>query len=394
VVALDRLPDDRQVLVQRIDVRLALRNALVPIGETEEVMARLREAAEFAARIEDRARDGWVSGYMSACYWSIGDYPTALAAAQRGVALGKELGDDSLRLYAGVALTWIHHSLGDYVAGVRAGQEAVDFLTADRLMMRLAIPSLPAVLARTWLVSCLVELGQFGEAAALADEAQRLAEAVGEPWSLADAALGMGVFRLRQGEPEEAARILERGVENCRRFNIDVWMPPLTSALGYALALTGRLPEAIELLDAAIGQATATGHRFYHTLAELWIAEALHLNGRSVEASGRMTAALHLAERYGERGNKAYALRLMGETSASDGAVEEAELHLRAAIALAAAQGMRPLEARCGVSLADALARSGKGAEAGELLKSALETFQELGMVREASRTERLLKIV
>jgi hypothetical protein len=55
---------------------------------------------------------------------------------------------------------------------------------------------------------------------------------------------------------------------------------------------------------------------------------------------------------------------------------------------------MRPLEARCRVSLADALARSGKAAEAGELLKSALGTFQELGMVREASRTERLLKSV
>jgi tetratricopeptide (TPR) repeat protein len=202
----------------------------------------------------------------------------------------------------------------------------------------------------------------------------------------------MGVFRLRQGEPEEAARILERGVENCRRFNIDVWMPPLMSALGYALALTGRLSAAIELLDAAIGQATATGHRFYHTLAELWIAEALHLDGRSAEAFARTTAALHLAERYGEMGNRAYALRLMGETRASDGAVEEAELHFRDAIALAVAQGMRPLEARCRVSLADALARSGKAAEPQELLKSALATFQELGLVREASRTERLAR--
>src|SRR5262249_19193205 len=207
---------------------------------------------------------------------------------------------------------------------------------------------------------CWVGLGRLGEAAGLADEAQRLAEIVGEPWSLADAALGMGVFRLRQGEPEEAVRILELGVRNCRRFNIDVWMPPLTSALGYALALTGRLSEAIELLDAAIGQATATGHRFYHTLAELWIAEALHLDWRSGEATRRMTSALHLAERYGERGNEAYALRLIGEASASEGAVEEAEPRLREAIALAATQGMRPLEARCRVSLAEAVARSGR----------------------------------
>jgi hypothetical protein len=51
---------------------------------------------------------------------------------------------------------------------------------------------------------------------------------------------------------------------------------------------------------------------------------------------------------------------------------------------------MRPLAARCRVSLADALARSGKGAEARELLKSALAAFQELGLAREASRTERL----
>ena len=393
IVALDRLPDSATTLEQRIDVRLALRNALLPFGEVQEVMMRLGEAAALVERTGDRTRGGWVSGYMSACHWSIGEYGAALAAAERTLALAREPGDTSLRVYGNVALTWIHHSLGDYAAGARSGRDAVKLLGSDQLTMRLPIPSQPAVLARTWLVSCLVELGQFGEAAERADEALRLAEALGEPWSLADAALGLGVYGLRRSDPAEAARALERGIEICERYGITVWLSPLQSSLGYARALTGRAREGVTLLEAALERTSATGLRFYRTLAEIWLAEALLLDGRATEAAGPATAAVELSVRYREAGNEAYGLRVLGELGAQGGpggsTLPEAAAHLRQALALATARGMRPLAAQCRLGLARILARTGGGIEARQLLASALDAFRDLGLAPDSLRAER-----
>lgn len=392
IVALDRLPDDPGTLEQRIDVRLALRNALLPFGEAQEVMMRLGEAAALAERKGDRTRGGWVSGYMSACHWSVGDYPAALAAAERTVGLGRELGDTSLCVYGNVALTWIHHSLGDYAAGTRAGRDAVDLLGSHKLPMQLPIPSQPAVLARTWLVSCLIELGQFDEAAKCADEALRIAEALGEPWSRSDASLGLGVYHLRRSEPAAAARVLERGTDICQRYGIAVWLSPLQSSLGYAWALTGRTHEGVALIEGALERASFTGLRFYHTLAEIWLAEALLLEGRPAEAASRATAALELAVRYREAGNQAYALRLLAQLAAlgePDGSMHpQAVARLRLALTLATERGMRPLAAHCQLDLARILAKTGEGNEARKLLDSALNVFRELGLAPDALKVE------
>ena len=59
IVALDRLPDSATTLEQRIDVRLALRNALLPFGEVQEVMMRLgRPPPSSSGRATARAAAG------------------------------------------------------------------------------------------------------------------------------------------------------------------------------------------------------------------------------------------------------------------------------------------------------------------------------------------------
>jgi len=247
-------------------------------------------------------------------------------------------------------------------------------------MQRLPIPSVPAVLARTWLVLSLVELGEFVEAAGLAHEAVRIAETSGEPWSLADACLGLGTFRLRRGEAVEAAHILERGIETCRRYDIVVWLAPLMASLGYAWARSGRAAEAVIMLRDANEHAAATGLRFYRTLAELWFAEALRLEGQLEDATAHASSALAQAQCYGEVGNEAYARRLLGDLYAAGPTAADAVDELRQALALAMSRNMRPLAARCQVSLAVTLGRLNRADEARPLLTSALATFRDVAL--------------
>jgi class 3 adenylate cyclase/tetratricopeptide (TPR) repeat protein len=393
LVALQHLPRTPDTIEQLIDVRLELRNALLPVGEPARVLTHLREAGELATAVGDSRRTGWVTAYTSACFWSTGRYPEALEAAKDARALAHEVGDEPLRAYASIASTWIAHSLGDYRAGVRAGSEAVDILQHRHLMERLPIPSLAGVLVRTWLVSCLAELGEFSRATPLAEEAVRTAEHVGEPWSLVDAYLGLGVLRLRQGEVDAARAVLENGVEICRRFSIKVWFPPLTSSLGHVYALGGKIPEAIALLRGAIEQATATQLRFYHSLSVIWLGEAYLLWGLTKEAADATRLALELCERYGEAGNRAYTLRLMARVAAAAPAADlaAAEAAFQRAATLAAELAMRPLVAQCRLDLGELLRGANRWPEARRELGLALSLFRDMGMDRPAARAQAML---
>ena len=71
---------------------------------------------------------------------------------------------------------------------------------------------LPAVMSRTWLVSCLADLGAFDEGTARGAEAVRLAEAVDHPFSLTQAYFALGSLYLRKGDLSEAIPVLERGL--------------------------------------------------------------------------------------------------------------------------------------------------------------------------------------
>jgi predicted ATPase len=54
--ALDRLPDDKAHITDKMDVRLEMRTALWPLGRHEELAKRVREAGVLAEQVGDIAR--------------------------------------------------------------------------------------------------------------------------------------------------------------------------------------------------------------------------------------------------------------------------------------------------------------------------------------------------
>ena len=393
LTALERLPATRATIEQAVDLRLALRNTLLPVGEVATVLRHLRDAEILAASLDDQRRAGWISGYLGACFWSLGDYAEALEAARRAYRSAVALDDRALRIYATTALTWPYHSLGQYRAGIASAVEAIQVLEASPDLERLDIPSRPAVLARTWLVSCLAEIGEFARAVPLAQEAVRLAEGSGEPWSLVDAYLGVGILHVRRGDIPSATTILAKGLDISRRFHIDVWFPPLASSLGHTLAVSN-LPEALTLLERAVLQASTTGLRFYHSLSVLWLAEAYALGHRVADARRRAFEALELCERYHEAGNRAHTLRVLGEIAAREGSFETAEQWYRQAQKLGTDLEMRPLVGQCHLGLGELAWRQHRWTAARTDLAAALRLFGDLEMKNGTERALATLQAV
>jgi tetratricopeptide (TPR) repeat protein len=113
-VALKHLPESRDTLEQAVDVRLDLRAALHFLGERERVLVYLNEAEPIAEALRDQHRQGQVLASMANAFLMVGDAQRALAASQRALASGVDLGDIGLQATASFFLGEAYHALGDY----------------------------------------------------------------------------------------------------------------------------------------------------------------------------------------------------------------------------------------------------------------------------------------
>jgi tetratricopeptide (TPR) repeat protein len=214
--ALAHLPEQREMHEQAIDLRLALRTALFPSGDSGRILATLREAEVLAAALDDPRRLGQVSVILSRSYNIIGAYDQATAAGQRALALAGASGDVVLQALANQYLGEAHQAQGNYRRAIDRYTRTVAALDGARRHERFGQVIVPAVSTLAWLAWCHAELGTFAEGRALGDEGLRIAEAVAHPASLMYASWGIGLLALRQGDLTKALPLLERAVGLCQ----------------------------------------------------------------------------------------------------------------------------------------------------------------------------------
>jgi predicted ATPase len=111
--ALQHLPDRRDTREQAIDLRLALRTALIPSGDLGRSLAYLREAESLAAALDDPRRLGHISRFLSLHYYIMGRHDQAITAAQRALALATAGRDVVLQALANQCLGTAYRAQGD-----------------------------------------------------------------------------------------------------------------------------------------------------------------------------------------------------------------------------------------------------------------------------------------
>jgi DNA-binding SARP family transcriptional activator/tetratricopeptide (TPR) repeat protein len=397
---LGRLPKVPRTLEHGIDLRIALEHALLLAGEPSRALEHLLEAERVAEDLNDQWRLGWVSNYLSEYYRTVSEHDRAFAAGQRALEIGTALGDVTLQVETRLRLGQVCHARGDYRAG------------ADLLGMNLVTPvptpyrkdesllatisgqraktGLLSVLSRVWLVWCLAELGEF--ATGLCEGQVRLAETSSpqDPFQLMLAYLAAGRLYVRKGDIARAIESLEKCRQAHRLGNFEVWSASISSTVGYAYLLGGRLDEAVALLTEAIEQANSTKSMFGHSLRLAYLGEAVLLTGRTEEALHHARCALEVSRAQQERGHEAYALRLLAEIAAHQEPldVEAAVGAYRLAIGLTEELGMRPLMAQCHLGLGRLGLRAGQEQLAETHLTAASAMFREMGMLHCLEKAE------
>ena len=382
IEAVGRLPETPETLTQAIDVRLELRNALLPTGERQRIFRSLVEAEAVARRLGDQRRLGWISGYLAPHLWGIGDYEHALRAGQEALVTAQTLGDPALAVIANRYLGHVHYSLGDYRTAVELLRQSVTSLNDDIIRRHFSLPFMTSIATGSWLVLALAELGEFDEAVERGIRGVEAAERAGHAYSVTAASCGLALMHLRQGEVERAIASAERALELSRRRDFSGLVGWASAMLGYAYALAGKTDEAVNLLETGTELAQKTQVKVGESLIAAALAEAYLLAGRRADASATAARALEIARARRERGYEGWTLRLLAEIAAAavPPALADAEEHFRAASTIADELGMRPLRAHCHLGLGKVYGKAGRPADAARELAAATTSFRAMGI--------------
>ena len=388
IAALTHRPENRQTLEQAIDIRLELRNSLQPLGQQAKLLERMREAEALAESLNDQGRLGQVSAYLSGYFVQAGDDALqAIETGQRALSIASAIDDLSLKIQANHFLGSAYYRRGEYDQAIEHFRGNVDSLVGDQIYERFGLVFLASVGSRYQLVLLFSDRGEFTEASIHANEVVRIAEVFNHPYNLYTAYFALGCMHLRKGAIDKAIAALERSLELCRSWDIQQNTSRVAAALGNAYAATGRVDEALPVLDLA-------KNRVRLSFLRGQLAQGYLLIGKLEEAASLASRALDFSRRHAERGNEARALYVLGEIASYDDSlnVDRAVAHYQQAMALAEELRMRPLLAHCHAGLGKLYGKTGNLQQAKAYLNTGLAMMREMEMGLWLEKAEAELK--
>jgi len=367
LVAMHHLPVEEHSALA-IDLRIALRHALTPLGRVQRSLDYLGEAELLAIELNDRSRLGRVVSFTANCLVNQARYSEALETGERALNIARELGEHRLGLATNMYRARAMMARGEYPRAIATLEEIIRELDAKPPNDFHGLPVLPATVARSHLAACLAEVGAFEAAAAHASEAARLADASGQPDSIIWGYWSIGSVALGRGASGEAVVVFDRLLAVCRTHDLDAYTSRILAALGRTMARIGQVKEGLSLLEKAVALDASAEPQITRSFALTSLSEALLLAGKLEEALSVGTEAVQRTRAHEERGAEAHACWLMGTIHSARAIDLDAAVRMfETATANATELGLLPLLAHCHLGYAHLQERLGLWPQAVEL---------------------------
>lgn len=392
--AVKHLPKNEAREKSAIDLRLMANTAMISLGELERMIEILGEAEALAKGIDDRRRFASVNTQLSIAYWLRGDHQRALAAGKAALATAVEIEHPALQLAASFNIGMAYHGIGEFEKAIRYHDGIYRQLTGDLRLHRAGWAAYPIVFVHTFMASSFIERGDFTAAKRHVDEGCEFADAMTHPYSQAMIYDYRGYYLLSQGQVEEAVAVFEQALDYCRDYEILNLYRSVAAKLGTAYARCGRAEEAIALLEPVTDlDDFLKGGTYIWLWLFLGLGEAYLASGRVEDALDIVNKGVELTSATGEHPHHAYALRLLGGIEAARGAsgIAKAEQCYRDAITKAESCAMRPLAAHCRRDLGKLLLAAKREADALGAFERAARIFDDLDLPLFRDETRSLL---
>ncbi len=352
--ALDQMPKNRETMLQAIDLRFDIRGALESQGEHERIAQYLQEAETLARGIGDTLRLGWQGSHMAYHQWLRGQVEGSEACATRALDIARSHDDLPLRVQANISMALLQQARGDFPRAMEFLEWNIARLEGEHLRQRFGTVLLPSTYSRCLLAWCHAEMGDFAQARALAEAAERIAAELNYPFSVGHALFAQGIVLLRQGEIVPAILALQRALNTPGIAASPISAAQVGCHLGFAMTLADRVDDGMEILSRNTALAEAKGFMVHHAMRLGYMAETHLRSGRAAQAQALAERALHLSRHHGEVASEAYTHRILAECALAFDRTEDALHRYRGCLEMATRLQMRPLQANCHDGLARA----------------------------------------
>jgi predicted ATPase/class 3 adenylate cyclase len=354
------IADEQSTRLALVDICLALREPLFRLGRLQQVADRLDEAGTNLAHMNDNERSGQLLLFQSHVRLLTGKHKEAAEAALAARGIAARNNDTALDARAVFQLGLCDFALCDFNSCIKSMRETLAHLENQALrdwqtslhpesrQQGYGLDRPLLIVASSYLVRALLELGEFPDAERVTADALRHADIVDKPFSYVFAYFAAAYTHERQSRSADAIQWFERCLEQCQVAQAHLMIPPVASALGLAYARAGRVDDAIPLLRGAVDDARKMELMFHQPLRLAQLAEGLFNADRAVESLDCANAALELAVHQGERGICAYAEYLVGLVLSrlGPGDPDKIAAHYQNACAIANELALQPLAAQ------------------------------------------------
>ncbi len=387
---------DRQIasLEEAIDIRLALRTALVQLLNLADAEKVIEETHALARELGDPGRLSQVLGLVAVHAYLRGDSRGALEPARQGLALAHRSGDSSGLVAPGIYLAQSLYALGRYGESAAVLEPIVPLAAQQRTAKLPVLPLRPESMCRYWLAIAKAELGRLDEAEALAETMLSEASKV-QVYDRIYANTILGFIRMVRGAYPEALAVSREALETAESIDFPYLTPVLASQVGLLSAKVGQIEEGLALGRLALETVSRSGVRAGHSRWRARYAEICMLAGQHQEAREQLDQAIDIAEQASEMGYLATALGLRARLVAQAGGdCAAAQRDLDRALRISHRLEIRPNFAKCLYYLAVLEHNQGRHESANRKGRNAIRQFGALHMaawkaLAEASAAER-----
>ncbi|RXG96422.1 ATP-binding protein [Bradyrhizobium zhanjiangense] len=346
-------------------------------GNTEAVRAAFTRSLQLAGELEDLHWQLWLLRGLHIYLTRVGDFHGALGTGEQGESVARRLNDPAAALNVEWMLGVAHHLIGNQDKAVQFCQSAMmhnpgsQRLNIGHLGYDDRIVALVALARGLWLT------GRPDRAIETARYTVREAELLEQPLTLGISLIWTIYVFLWVGDWANAEIQIERLIEHSARHFLGPYHAVGIGQKGELLLRRGDVAAGMEHLRRSQATLYATRHRIMTTVFATALAEGLLAQNQPDEALRTIDEAIAQIPDHGESFDMPEMLRVKGDILIRSGNVVEAESVLRRSLDLSRRQCAVGWELRGAISLGRIWERTGKAADARDLLTPLVAQYQE-----------------
>ena len=310
IAVLPHLPQTKATLEQAVDLRLAVRTCLAPLGEFTRWIELGLEAEPLAKALNDPRREALVHCSVSLALGFVGRSAEAIEHGERGMTIAESLQEPMLRIDARHSLGLAHWHLGAYRTAIGFFQRDVG-LEPEQIAARMLEPLGAGVFeqATTRITYCqsqtiaalsFAELGEFDQAMLHAERGVKLAQTLDLLFLRALADARLGAVHLWKGDLQQALHLAQRWLQTYAVADLPMAQLFMVSSLGEVFNVLDHIEEALALYEGAWQFAESKRIFAYGARVLALLGDAYGRAGRIDEAVSSGQRALDVARQFGQ----------------------------------------------------------------------------------------------